>query len=46
MKGLNKLLSDNGVGAIEFHNAKNLIINKHYDYIYHEHIFYFTHLHP
>ena len=42
MKGLNKLLSDNGVGAIEFHNAKNLIINKHYDYIYHEHIFYFT----
>ncbi len=42
MKGLNKLISDNGIGAIEFHNAKNLILKKHYDYIYHEHIFYFT----
>lgn len=42
MKGLNTLLSENGIGAIEFHNAKNIIFKKHYDYIYHEHIFYFT----
>ena len=42
MRGLNKLISDEGIGAIEFHNATNLILKKHYDYIYHEHIFYFT----
>ena len=42
MQGLNKLISDKGIGAIEFHNASNLILKKHYDYIYHEHIFYFT----
>ena len=42
MKGLNRLISEDGLGAIEFHNATNLIMNKHYDYIYHEHIFYFT----
>lgn len=42
MQGLYKLISDEGVGAIEFHNASNLILKKHYDYIYHEHIFYFT----
>lgn len=42
MKGLKTLISDNGIGVIEFHNAKNIIQNNHYDYIYHEHIFYFT----
>ncbi len=42
MKGLNNIISEDGVGAIEFHNAKNIINNNHYDYIYHEHIFYFT----
>ena len=42
MQGLSKLISDAGIGAIEFHNASNLILKKHYDYIYHEHIFYFT----
>jgi ubiquinone/menaquinone biosynthesis C-methylase UbiE len=42
MKGLHVLLSDDGLGVIEFHYAKNLIFCKHYDYIYHEHIYYFT----
>mgnify|MGYP003705827057 FL=1 len=42
MLGLSKIISEEGVGAIEFHNAKNIIKNNHYDYIYHEHIFYFT----
>ena len=42
MLGLKEIISNDGVGAIEFHNAKNIINNNHYDYIYHEHIFYFT----
>ena len=42
MKGIKNLLSDNGIGVIEFHNAANLINKDHYDYVYHEHIFYFT----
>tara|TARA_B110000977_G_scaffold682_1_gene954 strand:- start:5582 stop:6814 length:1233 start_codon:yes stop_codon:yes gene_type:complete len=42
MKGLNEIISKDGIGAIEFHNAKNIIKKKHYDYIYHEHIYYFT----
>ena len=42
MLGLNEIISEDGVGAIEFHNAKNIIKKNHYDYIYHEHIFYFT----
>ena len=42
MKGLNHLISNNGIGAIEFHDASNILSKNHYDYIYHEHIFYFT----
>ena len=42
MRGLNKLISKDGIGAIEFHNARNIIKKKHYDYIYHEHVYYFT----
>ncbi len=42
MQGLKEIISNNGIGAIEFHNAKNIICKNHYDYIYHEHIFYFT----
>ncbi len=42
MQGLKEIISNNGIGAIEFHNAKNIIYKNHYDYIYHEHIFYFT----
>ena len=42
MQGLREIISENGIGVIEFHNAKNIIKKNHYDYIYHEHIFYFT----
>lgn len=42
MRGLEHLLSKRGTGIIEFHNASNILSKLHYDYIYHEHIFYFT----
>lgn len=44
ISGISKILSDNGKAYIEFHYAENLNKNLHYDYIYHEHIFYFTYL--
>lgn len=40
--GISKILKKNGKAYIEFHYAENLSKNLHYDYIYHEHIFYFT----
>ena len=40
--GINTLLNNDGVGIIEFHNAGLVLDEKHYDYIYHEHLFYFT----
>jgi len=42
MKGINILLEDDGFGIIEFHNAKTIIEELHYDSIYHEHLFYFS----
>lgn len=42
MRGLSYLLHEDGTGVIEFHDAANILKNLHYDYIYHEHIFYFT----
>ena len=42
MKSLKYIISDNGMGVIEFHDATNILEKNHYDYIYHEHIFYFT----
>ena len=42
LKGIKNLLSDDGYGIIEFHNASHIIKKMHYDYIYHEHIFYYT----
>ena len=42
MKSLNYIISDEGIGVIEFHDATNILEKNHYDYIYHEHIFYFT----
>lgn len=42
LEGIRNLLSDDGYGVIEFHNASHIIKQKHYDYIYHEHIFYYT----
>jgi ubiquinone/menaquinone biosynthesis C-methylase UbiE len=40
--GISKVLAYDGKAYIEFHYAANLNKNLHYDYIYHEHIFYFT----
>jgi len=40
--GISTLLNTDGVGIIEFHNAGLVLDEKHYDYIYHEHLFYFT----
>ena len=40
--GIEVLLSEDSVGIIEFHNAGLLLKELHYDYIYHEHLFYYT----
>ena len=40
--GINHLLKEEAVGIIEFHNAGLILEELHYDYIYHEHLFYFT----
>ena len=42
IEGISVFLKDNGVGIIEFHNAGLVLDELHYDYIYHEHLFYFT----
>jgi len=42
MAGISKVLAHDGKVYIEFHYASNLYKHLHYDYIYHEHIFYFT----
>ena len=42
IKGISKVLESDGKAYIEFHYAENLNKSLHYDYIYHEHIFYFT----
>ncbi len=42
MLGVEQILSDDGVGVFEIHDA-NIILNQlHYDSIYHEHLCYFT----
>jgi len=40
--GMYECLAVNGIGAIEFHNVQLLLRELHYDYIYHEHLFYFS----
>ena len=40
--GMAELLNDEGVGAIEFHSARTIFEQLHYDSIYHEHVYYFT----
>ena len=42
VSGINILLKNDGVGAIEFHNADLILKELHYDSIYHEHLFYFS----
>lgn len=40
--GIKKILRDDGVGVIEFHNAQKIQEELHYDSIYHEHLCYFS----
>lgn len=42
VKGIGGLLKPNGLGIIEFHDSKLILEELQYDYIYHEHLFYFT----
>ena len=40
MKGIDQLLSEDGVFIVEFHEASKILNEIHYDSIYHEHTFY------
>lgn len=40
MNGIDKLLSEDGICVVEFHEASTILNEIHYDSIYHEHTFY------
>jgi SAM-dependent methyltransferase len=40
MQGIDKVISDDGLIVIEFHEASRILSELHYDSIYHEHTFY------
>ncbi len=40
--GMRQCLNVQGIGAVEFHYAKIIMDELHYDSIYHEHLFYFS----
>lgn len=40
--GIQRILAENGVGAVEFHYAGTILKELQYDSIYHEHICYFS----
>ena len=40
ISGMEKLLEENGIGAIEFHRADIILKELHYDSVYHEHLYY------
>jgi len=42
MEGISVLLADDGVGAVEFHYAGDILDGLQYDSIYHEHLCYFS----
>ncbi len=42
ISGIKTLINTTGVGIIEFHDSSLLLKELQYDYIYHEHLFYFT----
>ena len=42
IRGIKTLINTRGVGIIEFHDSSLLLKELQYDYIYHEHLFYFT----
>ena len=41
-KGIDNLIKQDGLVAIEFHYSKKILEELHYDSIYHEHLFYFS----
>jgi len=42
ISGVNKILSDDGIGIFEIHDANIILKELHYDSIYHEHLCFFT----
>ena len=40
--GIELILKKDGVGVIEFHDAGKILMELHYDSIYHEHLYYFS----
>ncbi len=42
IKGLQNLISNKGIVAVEFHYSGNILKHLQYDSIYHEHLFYFS----
>jgi hypothetical protein len=42
LKGIETLLNAKSIGIIEVHDAGLIVEDFHYDYIYHEHLFYYT----
>jgi SAM-dependent methyltransferase len=42
IEGMSAIIDEDGVGIIEVHNAGLILEELHYDYIYHEHLFYYT----
>jgi SAM-dependent methyltransferase len=40
MNGIDKILSEDGICVVEFHEASTILNEIHYDSIYHEHTFY------
>ena len=42
LAGIRTLLADNGIGVIEFHDARVVLQELHYDSIYHEHHLYLS----
>lgn len=42
INGIAHLIGEEGLGVIEFHYARKIIDELHYDSVYHEHLFYFS----
>jgi len=42
MKNIKKILNPNGIALIEVHYSKHIFNDKHFDFIYHEHMGYYT----
>ena len=42
IRGMNRFMKEDSIGAVEFHYSKIIIDELHYDSIYHEHYFYYS----